>query len=573
MRFNRSILTAITTLSGIAFTVPAAAIPAGEPRCPTNINVPGGSGAYYGEDCRTIYVPPPEEAVTRVSTISPRQNLDLCPGVAKVNEGVKATLVSIGDLSSRLATMTSSFDPLSARLKELEAALVDANQAREVAKAAFDSTANELEVLEADLDAAVGELQECRRLALDPVLDCQSQAASVAAARTSLRNFMQSTYLPAQRVLSEAEARVASQEERLLDEAERYQRATESIDALTNTLLNLNERLFAVYQQYARLAGLVAALNYSVGWGDLLKAYADANPGKVIERLAIKNTRLSAGVVIEDAKTDVPGVLSYSVPGVLSGTNFMNMPTGEETSGMTEEHDPTKQYEGVFGDAIGAQLLVSLAAACPYYPNGFSGGQQGDINGLSANLSMNVSYNYDVKVRRGYTAQYNLSQWLRRIERTKKRGGLFSSKVLREVIEDGNSSDWFKISFDEVAKEFQYTDEEQARITAEVKGQLVERALRNVALQTSMLTGANPQPITVPPSGAGLAASYLIPGCGFWSWCTVTGWVLGVADSIFGRSEAVQNFHRNNNVWVTDTVSGVSILSRFGSLTFTPPAP
>jgi hypothetical protein len=45
---------------------------------------------------------------------------------------------------------------------------------------------------------------------------------------------------------------------------------------------------------------------------------------------------------------------------------------------------------------------------------------------------------------------------------------------------------------------------------------------------------------------------------------------LGIMDSIWGNSEAVSNFHDNNNVWAHEIINGIQFVERSGSLTFMP---
>ncbi|MGE5784052.1 MAG: hypothetical protein ACM3ZE_05655, partial [Myxococcales bacterium] len=143
-----------------------------------------------------------------------------------------------------------------------------------------------------------------------------------------------------------------------------------------------------------------------------------------------------------------------------------------------------------------------------------------------------------------------------------------SSKTLHSIVEDSGSSDWFKIEFDASSAGFTYTAAEQDRITAEVKGQLQERALLMIARQMNYMPSDGKAPPVPPraPTGAGLAASYLMRGCGYWSWCLGGSFVLGVLDSIFGSSSAVSEFKKSNSAWVTEQIRGIAFMEQTGGI-------
>lgn len=553
-------------LLGTALTTSTAlAAPAAEPNCPSAIKTPDGpvNGAIYGDDCNTIFVLPPAIADAHVGALSLRQNLDFCPAVGQADDVANTTFQSAGILATRIKDMIASFDPLNATLADLDGRLADARALAEATEGAFNEAKSERAVLEDAVRSAQAALADCRLFAVDPSA-CNAEAAAVDTARNELRSFVQTTYAPAQRAFNDAEQARAALADRLIAETTRAARATAPLFELQDQLLSLNVTINTLYQQYARLGGIASTLNYSIAWGNLLRAYEAANPGKVVLRMPLSEPKISAGVVFEaSGETDVPGVLSYSIPGVLSGRNLMDFPAGAKVPPLGTSLSPEGSVVNAFGDGIQAQLLVSLVASCPLYPNGIAGGIQGDPNSLLGNIALNVTYNYNLLAKRGYTARYNMANWLSRVEKRKKKGGFFSSKVMHEIINDGNSSDWFELTFNATSSEFAYTAAEQAAIRTEVKGELMQRALNQIALQTSMLNG-----VPLLPNTPGAVTPVL--ACGGFTWCRVAGFVLGVADSIFGRSGAVDTFRQNNSAWVSETVNTVGSVTRAGSLTFEP---
>jgi hypothetical protein len=343
---------------------------------------------------------------------------------------------------------------------------------------------------------------------------------------------------------------------------------------LQSKLEDLSVKVMQTYDKFTRMSGLAAQLTYSIPWGSIIQQYQSSNPGINFQRLPIKAANFSASVnpVLTGAGGQIPVILGFSIPG-MTGTGANFFPTGD---GVVQPLSTSADSPDVgpqvlpFGTSVSSQIVVSLLGSCQFYPTGVSGPVVGDLNHLTANMVSNVTYSYEVKAHRGYTAQYNLSQFVSRLERVKKTGGFFTSKTIHEIQDDANSSDWFSIAFDQTASGFAYTDQEKINIAREARGQLMQRALRLLAVQNGMLPSKPGAAPPLSPTGAGTAASYLQEGCGFYIWCQVGGWVLGTLDSIFGRQESVLNFKRNNNVWVTDRVDDATILERDGGgLSFT----
>jgi len=569
IRINRSVSIG-AFIGGMFVAGGAAAAPSLETRC-TIRNPTSGvvSSAFSSENCNELYVLPPSVGKASVSAVSPRANLDFCPAVKQVGVIAVSTLTSAATLADKIAKMLADFDPLSDELDALAAELADALVARDIAKGNLDLLEEQKTDLTTDLATAKSDLDLCRLL--NP--DCTAEQAAYAAAVAALRSFLTTQYIPGKQAYIAAKAEYdASFREYTSKTADLAEALTPLFD-LQDKLFNLNTTVTQLYNQYVRLSGFVASLTYSTGWAQAVAAFAAVNPSKSVVRIPIKKPRISASAIgMQGFSTDTPAILAFAIPGVVSGQtiDLMAQPTGtEEFPSLTSELDPNVQYNDVFGDSVGAQINVSLMGACPFYPNGLSGGLVGDINDLTAEVALNAFYTYDLQVRRGYQATYNMSEWVSRVEKVVKKGGFFSSSTLRTVVEDANSSDWFSITFNASVSGFSYTQAEQDRITKEVKGQLQERALLLLARQANLLpaTGRPSLPSTQ-PTGAGLAAAYLMNGCGYWSWCLGGSFVLGVLDSIFGSSQAVADFKRSNSVWVSERVSGVAFTEQTGALTY-----
>jgi hypothetical protein len=280
----------------------------------------------------------------------------------------------------------------------------------------------------------------------------------------------------------------------------------------------------------------------------------------------VKEAELWASVKMNAEATELPAVLRSSIPGMrvsgIQGIDETNAPTrGDQTQ-------PSAPASIDFSNSVSGQIVLSLVGACPYFEGPYSARTGINFQELAAYLVANVTYQYEAFVKRGYVAEYNLNNFYKRVETQKKKGGFFSSKTVHSIVEEGDSSDWFKIFFDApTTGEFQYTEAEQATISREVKADLIDRAMKRFAF----LAGGPTTPPAVPemaPTGASSAAKALRK-CHLW-YCQAGSLGLGVLNSIFGRSTAVSSFQRTNDIWTKDTVRGTKVVTRATTTTFSP---
>lgn len=258
----------------------------------------------------------------------------------------------------------------------------------------------------------------------------------------------------------------------------------------------------------------------------------------------------------------VSSLLSSNIIG-LKPTGLAGMGNGEKVAeAQTTPSSPTNASL-IFSNSMGGQVVLTLAGACPYM--GRRDDQHYDIGGITSHMIANLVYFYELVTRRSYTAHYNLSKMLRKIEEKSRKGGIFSTSETHRILSDNDASDWFVIKFDANNSEYNYSREEQAQITRDVKYEIMDRAYARFA---ALYTGS-PLPPPTPnfvESGASRAEREL-RRCLHW-FCQASSAVIGVSNSIWGRNNAALNFHNNNNVWTTEQITGVQFVQRAGSLTF-----
>src|SRR5690606_38220138 len=224
-------------------------------------------------------------------------------------------------------------------------------------------------------------------------------------------------------------------------------------------------------------------------------------------------------------------------------------------------------FNGVM-HSLSAQIGLSLAGACPYYPEGVDGPDPREIGAenLAGHVVMNAMLTFETTARRKYEADYNLSQMIRKVESQSRRGGFFSTEAVNSVVNNGLSDDWFRIRFEETSSDFAYTPEEKTKITNEVKQGLMQRALKNFATLTGVNATAPAVPELIKPGTRKVARK--IRSC-FW-WGCRSSWIIATVADSAARQTAISNFHQNNSVWSREIVDQQAVIPRTAIVSFDP---
>jgi hypothetical protein len=336
---------------------------------------------------------------------------------------------------------------------------------------------------------------------------------------------------------------------------------------LQSKLNELSLKTMELYQEYTKLDGAMGQIVWTIPWDQLLEDYRRLNPNILINwsRIPIKEAELISTIKNHELAEfgTIPAIKSAIIPGA-KATGFLGMPKGQKVSDAQIFPSDSSGSSVLFSNSVSGQITFTLAGACPYF-DGINERSNIPFSELSATTISNLIYSYEIGVRRSYTASYNLSKFLKKVENESKKGGLFSTSHIHSMVENANSNDWFSISFDANSSEYQYSIAEQTEIKNSVKQELADKAIKQFAI-------LNAGQSNVPPtlnnlrSGVDTAAQDLRK-CKLY-YCQVGSAILGIADSIWGNSSAAANFHQNNNVWATEKVEGHQFVDFSGTLTF-----
>lgn len=527
-----------------------------------------GAGVIFDESCTIAYVYPPLLGTAEFAGLAQTTNIQFCPSLKNVNQIADRTFNSMKILSQKVEAMISGFEPLEKELVDLKSDLLSAKVKMESAKHRLEKAETQIQTMRESIREARKTYEKC--IEDQSAAHCIDLKSLWDEAKNELNKFRNIEYEQLQAIAYDTAEQYDLSSSKFSAYRNRYTDAIAPMLEIQDRLMQLNLKTMELYQEYTKLEGATGQIIWSVPWDTVLEDYRRLNPSLRVNwsRLPIKSAELISTIKNQETQielSNISALKSAMIPGAKI-TGFAGMGMGEKVDGVQSAPSGTHGASIVFGNSISGQIVLTLAGACPYF-NGIGDRSNVNINDLAKTVVANLIYTHELAVRRSYTATYNLSELLNKIEQKTQRGGLFSTASTHSLIEDNDSSSWFSIKFNSNSSEFNYSDEEQKEITRELKEELMDKAM----MQFAILYAGSATPPAVPDfveSGATLASREL-RRCWHY-YCQAASAVLGVANSIFGRSNAVANFHRNNNSWSSDHVNGIQFVDRSGTLTFRP---
>lgn len=528
-------------------------------------------GVYFSEDCSTAYVEPPIVGKTEIRALAPTANLDFCESIGEVHHITTRTIRSIDEISKKIEDMIRDYKPLDEALTQLRTEAEVARARSEKAKRELEAAETTMTAMKAEVKAALEAKEDCRLENPGQPEKCREADAQYAAKDKEYREYRLGAYRAYRKAFDEALEEYDELNARVTASAQKFAQAIKPMMEMQVAISDLNTTAFDMYKQYAGLNGATGQMVYSIDWSQLIADYEKLNPhlSGHFAAIPIREGTVWGSVVAPNSENllTVPAVLSTDLPGLrpAGGQGFGAGATIEPN----EKTTPSPTLDGGVISSVSGKVVLTLNGACPFFKNKTEPAKDISFENLSAYLVLNTTFTYEVAARRGYDASYRLSQLMSRFEKYVKKGGFFSTSTSHEVIEDNQSNDWFKFKAFSEDSQYAYTPAEEEELKKTVKAELIDRALKEVAVFNS---GGILAPGLLAPGQSGAAAiSSGLARCPH-LYCQAGALIFGVLDSIFGRKEAVSSFKRNNDVWKQETVRGVRMVDRYATVTFAPEA-
>jgi len=340
----------------------------------------------------------------------------------------------------------------------------------------------------------------------------------------------------------------------MADQAKRLEKLSKQIDengSAADLLQEIKEvnALYAeinlIMKDYWKTEGSTGQAIYSAQHQELVKAYQKRNPKVTFVAMPLAKAQLHFTRRVTDRTAAMPATLAFHVPG-------LEIPGNEEQGNI------------LFGGVASGQLVLSLIGACPFYDVQHQKMKVTRIEGktLAPYFNGGVSYEYNLKVNKSYSASYHLANFMRRVQSSESSGGFFSTSTISKLIIEKESNDWFQFTLFSEDPRHEFEDS----LRATVKADLIDRAFKQIALLTVGPAEAAPDLIQPKANGAqaGAAALSKCPHL----YCQVGAALLEVGNAIFGSTQAVSEFIQRNDFWAKEDVLESKMLPFMGTSVF-----
>lgn len=314
----------------------------------------------------------------------------------------------------------------------------------------------------------------------------------------------------------------------------KYELLSQEVTAAVTRLLTIKQQFNSAYANLAKLEGGFVNVNYDTGWEANVLALRSENPGFNINMIPTEKAVMNAnfvGASSDDAYlASLPILLDYTV----NGDKYLPWATNAEKTLSS------------FPGKIVANMRLSLTGACVLaHPSKYDlekGSTGFPVFGLA------VNYEYPANFRMKVRFSYNLYKFYEIMQSSGSSGGLFTSRSWTNVSETNISHDAFKVAWEEEDPTNGIPEVEKRKIEAEVKVELIQRVLKQMARPDASSQVQMASAPAVPQHGALVIASGLQSTCGFTSYyCAAGVWILRGLDSIFGSSSSSSNFKSVND--------------------------
>ena len=502
-------------------------------------------------DDNQYYVLPPGAGTAIPQTAwSPSDTLGFCGEMTDAQRNSKAIAQSMADVAEDFAANEKDLAAKIRRAGELRQAAADlavSSQDLTLAGTLYEQKTDDetrLSALYAAQNTCEGDA--CAARAKD-VADTQKHRRTVMKQLTDIQARLGASYTTWER----ARQKAAAAEQDVVAQLK-------FVGDYQDTLSKLRQQILANYAYFAKLAGAMTGISYDTGWDQNLDRLRADNPSIHFEKSATANVVVYANLIGPDDRAayynSLPAVLDYVVNGVAEN------PFRTDGKVDTLAALPTK---------FNATLRLSLVGACPLMEPA-----KYDVKLKSGVPVFAISAKYDYPT--AYTTKvkfsYNLWRFYQMIKDESSSGGLFWSSSSVKITETKLGNDTFTADWHESDPDNVVPDDQKRAIEKEVKTELINRVLTQMAVPVPGGGAAPAGTPGVPAHGAVVIASGLDQVCGFSIYCQGGAWILRGLDAIFGGSSAETSYSRNENftaseIWNRESVRYKPGMTVMGSVT------
>ena len=504
------------------------------------------------DNANIVWVLPPTSGDASFQNFVPSANLQFCKGLSQSVKTMTAIDAQIAALADRFKELEGEYKAANKRVADAKEALGKLAQAEGTGK--YVTLSLEIDGMTENLMTVVKNLDTCKENCDILRAEYKRLSQDIRSSKERMRK-LEDQYSVEVKAYKAAENRVRQAESIKSD-------TNGQVNALADELSKLGATVFNVYATRGKLEGGFAQIHYSTGWDEAVKKLEAEYPEYDFEKVPTYNVKVFAnfvGAADQQSYIDtLPSVLDYTI----SGLRYL--PWAESKPDLM-----------ALPSVLSGNVRLSVIGSCPIFMKDFFKDTGYDVKrdvtgnpqyAISATYEYPVSYNYKV------TASYNLYKFYEQIKKSGKSGGLFSSRSYSEVVENKSDSDMFSIDWKVEDPQSAMNQEKRDQITKDLKAQLMDRVLRQIAQPGVTLSESAKfyDAGTPPETGAVVFAKGLRQTCGFNIYCQGASWILSGLQAIFGSSSSEESYRQTWNRTATEKWSADIATLRAGATTIAP---
>lgn len=521
----------------------------------------------FNKECNTAYVGPPAAGNASVVSAVPSTNLAFCSGVKMLPDAISRLMLAIDFWMQRLVFASNQYLALEKEYDEERIDLINL-QEQQIAKE------SKLELLEQELSELIREAKETKSRLIDcqdlnSPESCQIIDDEFKKAKESFIQFRNNHINPLKEDIAEIDQKAKTLDRKLKQLAKNIEENIEIFDGYKRRLTALRNEAVEDYSIFGALEGMTVQILFESKWATHLENIRRRNETLPlhIEPLPLTKSMAYVDTVILNGSLNVPSSLIYAnVPGfVRTGSAKSVLPTGDNTIDSLDVE--TTPVDAFLSGASG-KIVLSLIGSCVFTDAANRIRRDLNFHDMAGFITINSFHEYPILYGRRYKVHFRLAKFAEEIEQRTEKGGFFETSSVNEIANTIFDEEDFAIDFETDLDGYEFTDEEKRAITFDVKREIVDRVLKEIAILHQVTKDIRRLSARPKKSGADFINDEL--ECFGYSYCYAAKFIVGVFDSILGVKDAVAKFKAKNNRRVTYTYSDAKPVTRTFTTTFSP---
>lgn len=472
-------------------------------------------------DSRLFYVLPPQNAVAQATGLqATTANVGFCREMAQIQTYSEKTAKMIYETSTQMNDLKNESV---AQRNEIQ---------KKIAELSQFATANnliEFSMLDQNIDKQQQRLADLYEKSKSCKIDCD----------LILKDIQSTLTLNLELVRRRADMAVSR-----LNEAQEYEKRKNYLEGIkqqyelnmnrlkdfNNVLKSLRADYDSLYAAHSQREGAQAHLDYNSGWTQNVSMLQMSNPSYRFQKITTRNAMIRADGYQKLASLPQGSVLSFSLSGMDAKGNLALPSYPESLSGL---------------------VTLNLLAVCPMlYPESF-GLDRSDpsVDPSKMKYGLTVTFDYPVEAQYDLEIQYNMYKMYWSFQAAGADNSFFNPSTWSLSKEETIFRDSFKTLWFTNSEQALMTSDQKRAIESDLRRQMLSRLAQQLAMK-------NPRNLNdtfdIPKSGAVVLANGLADKCSFSYICQGASLGLNVLASIFGSSQASQEYLQTINVTQTE---------------------